>query len=218
MIESTETEPILDDTSYEPEPLEEPELPIEPESELYEPSDELDYERIIGGVTERIAHAARQYQAIQHQPPADPYAEVADMIWDNPGGAIQRTVDIATRNAIQAMMPYVQPVSQSFAMHQAAQGLDEEAQQLMHEYVHSKGINPALLNDPTVADLVRSKALVMKAEKSGRLRPIPFTESAGGHSMGNVDSTTQRELTGMEQLYRNLNLKFEPSKLLRRMK
>jgi|GEM_PF-5588903 len=215
MIEQTETEPIED--NFEPEPIveEEPEPIPDPE----EPeSSELDYERIIGGVTERIAEAARQYQAQQFEPEPDPYAEVADMIWDNPSAAIQRTVDIATRNAVQAMMPYVQPVSQSFAMHRAAQGLDEEAQQLMHEYVREKGINPALLNDPTVADLVRSKAIVMRSEKSGRSRPIPFTESVGGYPGGNIDSSTQKELSGMEQLYRSLNLKFEPAKLLRRMK
>ena len=33
-----------------------------------------------------------------------------------------------------------------------------------------------------------------------------------------LDPQTQRELNGIEKLYRNLNLKFEPAKLLRRMK
>src|SRR5579862_4570127 len=93
MIEPIETEP-LEDISFEPEEIveDEPEVvsePVEPEAQ------ELDYERIIGGVTERIAQAARQYQEhLEPEPEPDPYAEVAEMIWDDPSAAIQRTVDI----------------------------------------------------------------------------------------------------------------------------
>jgi|SRR5579862_3640281 len=214
MIDAIDTEPI-DEPSFEPEPIEEPELEA-PEPE--EPAGaELDYDRIIGGVTERIAQAAQEYQMQQYEPP-DPYAEVADMIWENPAEAIQRTVDIATRNAVQAMMPYVQPVTQNYALQQASYGLDPESQQLMHEYVQEKGIDPALLNDPTVADLVRSKALMLSAERGGRSRPIPLTESVGGYSLGSIDADTRRELGGMEKLYRSLNLKYDPSKLLGRLK
>lgn len=216
MTEPIDTEPI-DEPSYEPEPLNEPEIDPEPEPEPEPEGSDLDYDRIIGGVTERIAQAAMQYQQQQVAPP-DPYSEVADMIRKDPKGAIQRTVDLATRNAVQAMMPYVQPVSAGYALHQVTSGLDEEGQQFALQFIREKGIDPALLNDPTVADLVRSKAELHQIKKSGQNRPIPFTESAGGYPMGHVDAQTQRELNGIEKLYRNLNLKFEPAKLLRRMK
>ncbi|MFI5385997.1 MAG: hypothetical protein ACHQ50_07735 [Fimbriimonadales bacterium] len=216
MTDLIDNEPI-EEPSYEPEPLDEPEIDAEPESEPEPDTQELDYERIIGGVTERIAQAAQQYQ-MQQQAPPDPYAEVADMIWEDPQAAIQRTVDIATQNAVQAMMPYVQPVSAGYALHQVTSGLNEDGQQFVVQFIREKGIDPSLLNDPTVADLVRSKAELHQIKKSGQSRPIPFTEGVGGYPGGNIDAQTQRELNGIEKLYRNLNLKFEPAKLLRRMK
>jgi hypothetical protein len=209
MIEPIDTEPI-EEPVIAPEPTIEP----EPEPQPAAPAAPLDYDRIIGGVTERIAQAAIELHHHQQQP--DPYADAASMIWNDPVGAIQRTVDIATRNAVQTMMPYVQPVTQSHGMHQVTQGLNEDGQQFVAQFVKECGIDPVLLNDPTVADLVRSKAELHQIKKSGR--PIPSTESVGGYPTAGVDAETRRELNGIEQLYRNLNLKFDPAKLLGRIK
>lgn len=176
------------------------------------PANEGGYQRLIDAVAEQVA------QMQQPQLAVDPYAEVADLIREDPAAAIQRTVDIATLNAVQAMLPFVKPVAESHGLRQAMEGLDEEGQAFLHSFVQEKGIDPSLLNDPTIADLVRSKAELHQLRQSGRDRPIPYTESVGGYPSGNVDSETQRELNGIEKLYRNLNLKFEPGKLLRRMK
>lgn len=213
MIDSLEPEPI--DESFEPEMA--PEPLAEPPSPRSEP--DLDYDRIIGGITDRIAQAAVEYHNLQGGQPAahDPYEEVERLMWENPAMGIRQAMDLATQNAVQAMMPYVQPVSRSFAMHQVMQGLDEEGQAFVNDFVRTKGIDPAVLNDPTVADLVRSKAELHQIRKSGR-QPIPRTESAGGFPTTGLDAQTQRELAGIEKLYRSLNVKFDPSRLIRRMK
>jgi hypothetical protein len=204
-----ETEPI-EEPQYEPEAAEETHQPEPHEPEPAAP--ELDYERIVNGVAERIASAAQHYQ---HQP-HDPYSEVADMIWEDPAGAIQRTVDIATQNAIEAMMPFVHPVTQNAGMQHVTTGLNDSGREFVQRFVHENQIDPALLNDPMVADLVRSKAELYQLKQTGQ--PIPSTEGAGGFPMSNLDADTRRELTGIERLYRNLNIKFDPAKLIGRMK
>lgn len=222
-------EPIYDGDTFEPDELDQDDQPLEHEPEGFEADDPLDedyddsgdnapddddgYQRLIDAVAEQVAQIQQGQRA-----PADPYAEVADLIREDPAAAIQRTVDIATLNAVQAMLPFVKPAAESHGLRQAMEGLDEEGQAYLHSFVREKGIDPSLLNDPTIADLVRSKAELHQLRQSGRDRPIPYTESVGGYPAGNVDSETQRELNGIEKLYRNLNLKFEPGKLLRRMK
>jgi hypothetical protein len=204
-----ETEPI-EEPQLDPAPVEESVAPETPEPARAE--QELDYERIVNGVAERIASAAQQYQHQAH----DPYSEVADMIWENPAGAIQRTVDIATQNAIEAMMPFVHPVSQSAGIQHVSNGLNDTGREFVQRFVHDNKIDPALLNDPMVADLVRSKAELYQMKQTGQ--PIPSTEGVGGMPLSNLDADTRRELTGIERLYRNLNIKFDPAKLIGRMK
>ncbi|HWA82071.1 MAG TPA: hypothetical protein VG820_01455, partial [Fimbriimonadaceae bacterium] len=157
---------------------------------------------------------AAQVAEMQRAPATDGYDEVVELMRRDPAAAIQRTADIATLNAIRAMLPFVKPAAENSGMQQAMQGLDEDGQAYLRDFVREKGIDPTLLNDPTVADLVRAKAELHQM----RARPIPYTESVGGYPSGNVDAETQRELDGIEKLYRNLNLKFEPGRLLRRLK
>ena len=204
MIETFETEPL--DDCYEPQ------LVLagdeqEPQTGQTVPSDPaLDYERIIGGVTDRIAEAAMDYQRAQESGHTTDYSEEF----------VQRAADLATRNALHAMMPLLRPMSQDYGLQQVTQGLDEDGQSFIRQFVHEKGIDPALLNEPTIADLVRSKAELHQLKKSGR--SIPWTESVGGTPLSGMDAATQRELTGIEKLYRSLNIKFDPSRILGRLK
>ncbi|HVT12819.1 MAG TPA: hypothetical protein VHE55_11175 [Fimbriimonadaceae bacterium] len=167
-----------------------------------------DYQRLIDTMAEQVAQMQVGAAA------SDPYDEVAELIRRDPAAAIRRTADIATLRAVQAMLPFVKPVAESSGMQRASEGLDDEGRAFLRDFVREKGIDPALLNDPTVAELVRAKAELHQL----RSKPIPYTESVGGYPSGNVDAETRRELDGIEKLYRNLNLKFEPGRLLRRLK
>ena len=202
------------------DPLEDPALEDhDPGEEFFDAEEapaEFDYDRIIDGVTDRIARAALAAHQAQH----DPYADVASLIHENPAEAIQRTVDLATRNAVEAMLPYVAPISRNHALSQVTAGLNEEGQQFVHAFLHEKGIDPTLLSDPTVADLVRSKAELHQLRRTGHPseRPIPGTETARGYPGMNLDAESRRELGGIERLYRSLGIDFDPSRLLGRLK
>lgn len=220
MIESNENEHLhqqsLQEADHEGLDLSALDEDYDYEDEGHAP--DFDYDRIIDGVTDRIARAAL---AAHHQHTArDPYADVASMIHENPIEAIQRTVDLATRNAVEAMMPYVAPIRRNQALAQVTEGLNEEGQQFVHAFLNEKGIDPALLSDPTVADLVRSKAELHQLRRTGQSgeRQIPGTETARGYPGMNIDADSKRELGGIERLYRSLGVDFDPSRLIGRMK
>lgn len=216
------TEPIESEPNVEPILLADPEPEISqdiPDIPQDEPAGDLDYDRIIGGVTEKIAKAALALQT-QQQQPADPYSDLGQMLWDNPSEVLRAHGEMIRQQTLHDMMPYVQPVAQNYAMSQVLDGLDEHGQQFAQQFIREKGIDPALLSDPTVADLVRSKAELHQIKRSGRMSqmPIPSTEQVGGYPSAHVDARTQQELNGMERLYRSLGVRFDPAKILGRIK
>jgi hypothetical protein len=190
-------------SSFEPDPEAEPK---------HEPAEGIDYDRIIEGLAQKLTGSQSQEEQAK-----DPYSDAASYIFDNPAEAIQRTVDLATRNAIAAMLPHVQPMQHSFGMNQVTQGLNEHGQQFVHSFIQEKGINPALLSDPTIADLIRSKAELHQIRKGGQ-EPIPATETVGGYPAAHLDAEARKELSGIEKLYKSLGVKFDPARILGRMK
>jgi hypothetical protein len=202
----------------EPEPADPPVEPIDPPAEpapQHALSDE-EIGRIVGGVKDAIVTAAvppkQEGQAV------DPYDEIASLIFTDPAAALKLQSELTRKETMDQMMPFVAPVANAHATARVTDGLTPEGVKYAEGFMKEKGINPQFLQDDTIADLVRSKALLFQREQADKHPPIPSTESATAYGNHNVDAETSQSLSGLERVYKDLGLKFDAGKILGRLR
>jgi len=204
--------PDIEELTPEPEITPEPTPEPEPEPEPTPPA-EIDYDRLADAVAQRMQPKAPQPEPVQ----GDPYQAIADKLWEDPAAALREYGEVVRTQTMQAMAPYVQPVAQNYAMSQVTQGLPPEGVAAVQQFITENQMDPAMLNNPQVAKLVRGYGEAEAYKKSGAqfAKPVPSTEGAyASNPYGNVDADTTREVDAMSKLAASLGVKFDPSKLM----
>lgn len=133
---------------------------------------------------------------------------------DEAARRIQSAVSAGQTQAVEKALAAVAPLIQNQGMAKLTAGLTDEGKAFAEKFVQEKGINPAFLNDPVIADLVRSKAELH--QMSTKQKEIPATEGVKP-IVANIDAETNRQLTSLKGLYESLGVPFDGAKLVQRM-
>lgn len=198
---------------------------------------EIDYDRIINGVTEKIAERlpARAEKPEEKDVKTDSGVlptldEIASEWWEDPRGALAKYGEVVRQNTEDSIMkkiePFLQRVNESapmvddHAFSKATEGLNPEEKAFIKEHLTKNEVDQKFLNHPFMADLLRSKAelATMKKAEKVNAKEIPDTMMVAGHSMPHIDAESRGELNGLNELYNSLGLKLDPAKLIGKVK
>lgn len=124
---------------------------------------------------EAIAQYEQQYQPTYTQQPADPYAEVAELMYENPAEAIRRTVEIARQETLKQVAPAIARVNTRDVVSDLAGDLDPEARRYAEKVV--QGMDPAAI-PPPMREFIRNalENVDRKARETRAHREPPHAE------------------------------------------
>lgn len=125
------------------------------------PVTEIDYDRIISGVSERMQEAMRPQTPTTPSNATDPYEKLEEMRYNDPTAYHREVVRLATESARGQIMQEMSPalgVTRGIAYQQLTDGMDD-AEKKELETMITKGLSPeAMMANPELATFARNAA------------------------------------------------------------